>query len=153
MKITDILAEEALVADLGGKTKDEVIVELARVVATHHPEINHARLVGALEERERLNSTALGEGVAIPHGKMPGLKRVVAAFGRSRAGVDFSSLDGKPTHLFFLLVAPEDSAGIHLKALARVSRLLKDAGFRTRLLAARDRPTLYALIKEEDEKF
>jgi len=153
MKITDILAEEALVADLGGKTKDEVIVELARVVATHHPEINHARLVGALEERERLNSTALGEGVAIPHGKMPGLKRVVAAFGRSRAGVDFSSLDGKPTHLFFLLVAPEDSAGAHLKALARISRLLKDDGFRQRLLAAPGAAELYQTIREEDDKY
>ena len=153
MKITDILAEEALVADLGGKTKDEVIVELARVVATHHPEINHARLVGALEERERLNSTALGEGVAIPHGKMPGLKRVVAAFGRSRAGVDFSSLDGKPTHLFFLLVAPEDSAGAHLKALARISRLLKDESFRARLMQAGDAASIYGVIREEDAKY
>ena len=153
MKITDILAEEALVADLGGKTKDEVIVELARVVATHHPEINHARLVGALEERERLNSTALGEGVAIPHGKMPGLKRVVAAFGRSRAGVDFSSLDGKPTHLFFLLVAPEDSAGAHLKALARISRLLKDATFRDRLLEAPDAHAIWTTIRDEDARY
>src|SRR5205085_9380390 len=121
---------------LRGRSKDAVIEELADVVAGTHPEIDRKRLVQALEDRERLNSTALGEGIAIPHGKLPGLHRVIAAFGRSPAGIDFSSLDGKPTHLFFLLVAPEDSAGAHLKALARISRLLKDESFRARLMAA-----------------
>jgi nitrogen PTS system EIIA component len=154
MKITDILAEDMVVSALRGRTKGEVIDELARVVAEHHRgEIDHGRLVQALEDRERLNSTALGEGVAIPHGKLPGLKRVVAAFGRSPAGVDFSSLDGKPTHLFFLLVAPEDSAGAHLKALARISRLLKDESFRARLLTASNGADLYRTIREEDDKY
>jgi PTS system nitrogen regulatory IIA component len=91
--------------------------------------------------------------VAIPHGKLPGLKRVVAAFARSRGGVDFNSLDGKPTHLFFLLVAPEDSAGAHLKALARISRLLKDEGFRSRLMQATDAADIYHIIRTEDEKY
>jgi nitrogen PTS system EIIA component len=153
MKITDILAEDMVVPALHGRSKMDVIVELARVVADHHPEIDHSRLVQALEDREKLNSTALGEGVAIPHGKLPGLKRVVAAFGRSPAGVDFSSLDGKPTHLFFLLVAPEDSAGAHLKALARISRLLKDESFRQRLMRAGDGADLFRTIREEDEKY
>jgi nitrogen PTS system EIIA component len=123
------------------------------VVAASHPEIDRARLVHALEDRERLNSTALGDGIAIPHGKLPGIRQVVAAFGRSPAGVDFNSLDGKPTHLFFLLVAPEDSAGAHLKALARISRLLKDESFRTRLISARNGADLYQTIREEDEKY
>jgi len=153
MRITDILAEDMVVADLHGRTKGDVIEELARVVATHQPEIDHGRLVQALEDRERLNSTALGEGVAIPHGKLPGLKRVIAAFGRSTGGIDFSSLDGKPTHLFFLLVAPEDSAGAHLKALARISRLLKDEAFRARLMHAGDAVELYRTIREEDDKY
>lgn len=153
MKITDVLAEPLVVAALAGRSKGEVIEELAAVVAQHHPEIDLDRLVQALEDRERLNSTALGEGVAIPHGKLPVLKRVVAAFGRSLAGVDFQSLDGKPTHLFFLLVAPEDSAGAHLKALARISRLLKDPAFRGRLMAAPDASALYATIHEEDDKY
>lgn len=154
MKITDILTEEMVVSGLRGRSKGDVIEELADVVAEHHRgEIDHARLVQALEDRERLNSTALGEGVAIPHGKLPGLKRVVAAFGRSVPGVDFSSLDGKPTHLFFLLVAPEDSAGAHLKALARISRLLKDTSFRTRLMSAPNRAELYRTIREEDDKY
>ena len=154
MKITDILAEDMVVAALRGRTKGEVIDELASVVAEHHRgEIDHGRLVQALEDRERLNSTALGEGVAIPHGKLTGLKRVVAAFGRSPGGVDFSSLDGKPTHLFFLLVAPEDSAGAHLKALARISRLLKDEAFRARLMRASTAADVYRTIREEDDKY
>jgi PTS system nitrogen regulatory IIA component len=153
MRITDILTEDMVIAALAGSSKAEVIEELAGVVSEHQPEIERARLMQALEDRERLNSTALGEGVAIPHGKLPGLKRVVAAFGRSPRGVDFSSLDGKPTHLFFLLVAPEDSAGAHLKALARISRLLKDEAFRTRLMRAGDARELYRIIHEEDEKY
>jgi PTS system nitrogen regulatory IIA component len=153
MRIDDFLAEDMVVSALEGRTKDDVIEELAEVVSKHHPEIDHWRLVGALQDRERLNSTALGEGVAIPHGKLPGVKRVVGAFGRSPQGVDFNSLDGKPTHLFFLLVAPEDSAGAHLKALARISRLLKDDAFRARLLQAEDAASLYRVIREEDAKY
>ncbi len=153
MKIGDILGEDLVIGSLRGRTKDELIEELARVVSAHRPDINHDRLVEALEERERLNSTALGEGVAIPHGKLPGLKQVVAALGRSLEGVDFQSLDGKPTHLFFLLAAPEDSAGAHLKALARISRLLKDDAFRARLMKAADAHELYAAIRDEDARY
>src|SRR6059036_2643502 len=153
MKISDILEADSVVAALRGRSKDDVIDELADVVAGTHPEIDRKRLVQALEDRERLNSTALGEGIAIPHGKLPGLRRVIAAFGRSPAGVDFSSLDGKPTHLFFLLVAPEDSAGAHLKALARISRLLKDESFRQRLMRATTAADLYRTIREEDDKY
>ena len=153
MKIEDILSEELVLSDLKATTKTDVLVELASAVVRQHPELDGARLVAALEDRERLNSTALGDGVAIPHGKLPGLRRVLAAFGRSRAGVDFQSLDGKPTHLFFLLVAPEDSAGAHLKALARISRLLKDPGFRARLLEAPDAQMIWTIIRDEDARY
>jgi len=153
MKIEDILAEDLVVADLTARSKNEVLVELAHAVTNAHPELDVAKLVGALEERERLNSTALGDGVAIPHGKLPGIKRVFAAFGRSRQGVDFQSLDGKPTHLFFVLAATEDSAGAHLKALARISRLLKDATFRDRLLEAPDAHAIWTTIRDEDARY
>lgn len=153
MKIEDILAEDLVIPALAARTKPDVLQELAAMVTARHPELDRARLVQALEDRERLNSTALGDGVAIPHGKLPGIKRVFAAFGRSPAGVDFQSLDGRPTHLFFLLVAPEDSAGAHLKALARISRLLKDAAFRERLLQAPDAAALWATIREEDARY
>jgi len=103
--------------------------------------------------RTAKRSAARRSARAIPHGKLPGVANVVAAFGRSEQGIDFDSLDGKPTHLFFLLVAPEDSAGAHLKALARVSRLLKDKAFRDRLAAGGSAEQLFAIIKEEDEKY
>lgn len=153
MRILDILSGEELIAPaLSGATKADVVRELAEHLARQHAEIRTERLVEVLWERERLGSTAIGDGIAIPHGKLPGLKGVLGAFGRHLQGVDFESLDGNSTKLFFLLVAPEDSVGQHLKALARVSRLLKDAGFRERLLAARDRAQLFQLIREEDEK-
>ena len=153
MKITDILQETSVVGTLVGRSKADVIEELAGVFARDHGEIDRQRLIQALEDRERLNSTALGDGVAIPHGKLPGLKRVLAAFGRSLAGVDFQSLDGKPTHLFFLLVAPEDSAGAHLKALARISRLLKEETFRRRLMEAPSARDLFETIRTEDDRY
>ena len=153
MKITDILQETSVVGTLVGRSKADVIEELAGVLARDHGEIDRQRLIQALEDRERLNSTALGDGVAIPHGKLPGLKRVFAAFGRSLAGVDFQSLDGKPTHLFFLLVAPEDSAGAHLKALARISRLLKEETFRRRLMEAPSARDLFETIRTEDDRY
>lgn len=153
MKITDILSEDLVIPVLRGHTKSEVIEELAGLVARRYPEVEVDRLTQALEDRERLNSTALGEGVAIPHGKLPTIQRVIAAFGRSPEGIDFQSVDGKPTHLFFLLVAPDGSAGAHLKALARVSRLLKDEAFRARLLGAADAAALFAIIRDEDARY
>lgn len=153
MKILDILSSPELIAPaLSGQTKADVVRELAEHLARQHREVDTERLVDVLWERERLGSTAIGDGIAIPHGKLPALKGVIGAFARHPAGVDFDSLDGGPTHLFFLLVAPEDSVGQHLKALARVSRLLKDRAFRERLLAADGRASLYELIREEDEK-
>jgi PTS system nitrogen regulatory IIA component len=153
MRVVDILTEELVVPQLRSTTKAEVLRELAEHLAAHYPQIQVERLVTVLLDRERLGTTAIGEGIAIPHGKLPGLKGVVAVFGRSLPGIDCQSLDGTPTKLFFLLVAPEESAGIHLKALARVSRLLKDKAFRERLLQnSRQATDLYRAICEEDAK-
>jgi PTS system nitrogen regulatory IIA component len=152
MKILDILEPAAIIADMQATSKPEALQELAAVVAKLHPEIDRTRLVGVLLDREELGSTAIGEGIAIPHGKFPGVANVIAAFGRSLRGVDFSSLDGSPTRLFFLLVAPESAAGVHLKALSRISRLLKDKNFRDRIYAETSGDALFAAIKEEDEK-
>ncbi len=153
MKITDILSPELVVPNLKGTAKDGVLRELASALSSKSPEIKLDQLLAVLVERERLGSTAIGDGIAIPHGKLPGVKKILGAFGRHPAGVDFESLDGNPTQLFFVLVAPEDSASLHLKALARVSRLLKDTAFRERLLRAQDANEIYRLIKEEDAKF
>jgi len=151
MKIADFLSPDAVLADLVGERKRDVLGELCGPMAARFPGIGAERLLAVLEERERLGSTGIGDGVAIPHGKLAGLPGLVATFGRSVRGVDFDALDGRPTHLFFALFAPESSAGIHLKALARISRLLKSAELRSRILAARDAAEIFALLTAEDE--
>jgi PTS system nitrogen regulatory IIA component len=153
MKITDILEPAAVIPELKGTTKAEVLRELAEHLVARHKTIRLEDLVTVLTERERLGSTAIGDGIAIPHGKLRGPNTIVGLFARHLSGVDFDSLDGKPTYLFFLLVAPEDSTSLHLKALARVSRLLKDATFRERLLASKDAAEIFQLIKEEDARY
>lgn len=151
MRLVEILPQSLVIPTLHGDTKDAVLRELATELARVHPEVDSARLVDVLWERERLGSTALGDGIAIPHGKLPGLRGVLAAFGRHPTGVDFESLDGKPSQIFFLLVAPDNSVGLHLKALARVSRLLKDEAFRALLRGTDDRDALYRAICEADD--
>ena len=153
MKILDILTPEAIAPEMQAGSKTAALEELAALVAGLHSEIDRARLVEVLVEREALGSTAIGEGIAIPHGKLSTVSGVIAAFGRSVRGLDFDSLDGHPTHLFFLLVAPEESAGIHLKALARVSRLLKEKSFRERLCAGSTREEIFTAFREEDAKY
>jgi PTS system nitrogen regulatory IIA component len=109
--------------------------------------------MGVLIERERLGSTGIGDGIAIPHGKSPDLDHLLISFGRSRQGVDFDSLDGKPAHLFFLVLAPENSAGVHLKALARISRLLKSHNIRSELMNAADAAEIFEIFSKQDEDF
>jgi PTS system nitrogen regulatory IIA component len=150
MKIQDIVSPEAIVDDLRGETKEAVLRELSEVIVGIVPKLSADSLTSILMERESLGSTGIGDGVAIPHGKVNGIDRLVAAFGRSRNGVAFQSLDGKPAHLFFLIMAPEYSAGMHLKALARISRLLKDERFRMSLLGAAGVDELRSLFREED---
>ncbi|HEY5997458.1 MAG TPA: PTS sugar transporter subunit IIA [Candidatus Deferrimicrobiaceae bacterium] len=152
MKLFDPVSPAAVVPDLRGETKDDVLRELSVAAARVVPSVSVEALTRILQERERLGSTGIGEGAAIPHGKVAGLDRLVTVFGRSRAGMQFQSLDGKPTHLFFLVLAPENSAGLHLKALARISRLLKDAGFRASLSEAPDTEALIRLLAEADER-
>lgn len=154
MKILEFLSKKAIVADIKSAKKEDVIKELveALVNAEEIERRYQDKLIEALMARESLGSTAIGQGVAIPHAKIEGMKKLVAAFGLSKKGVDFDSLDGEPAHIFFLLVAPQDSAGPHLKALARISRLLKDKYFRDNLRACQDDKSVLKIIGQEDEK-
>jgi len=152
VKITDFLSRETIVPALASRDKNAALEEMAEYLgATHH--LDKSKVLKVLLERERISTTAIGEGVAIPHGKLNGVERVVGVFARSPEGIDFASLDGAPTNLFFVLVAPENAAADHLKALARISRLLKDEAFRRRLMAGQSSQELYTIILEEDEKF
>jgi PTS system nitrogen regulatory IIA component len=153
VKITDFLDIRSVMTELQGDDKNAVLKEMAATLSAQLASVNPEQILSVLLEREKLGSTAIGEGVAIPHGKLPGISQVHGLFARSSEGVNFDSIDGGPTHLFFLLVAPENSAGDHLKALARISRLLKDSEFRSRLMKAKSKEEIFGTIKEEDEKF
>ncbi len=153
MKVVDFLPADSLLPALSGATKRDVLIEMSTFLAGRQRGIDPAVLYRVLEERELLASTAIGDGIAIPHGKLDTLDRLVGTLGRSVGGLAFDSIDGKPTHLIFMLVAPTNSAGIHLKALARLSRLFRDGNLRQRLLDAEDGPTMYRIIAEEDAKY
>lgn len=152
MKICDVLHRKSILADLKARNKKGILEELVVPVA-EIAGVNQKDLTQVLMERERLGSTGIGGGIGIPHGKMKSLKSLVLGFGLSKKGVDFESLDGQPTHIFFLLVTPENSTGLHLKLLARISRILKNDPFKNRLLEASDGDEILGIIKEEDEDF
>jgi PTS system nitrogen regulatory IIA component len=152
MKICDVLQKEAILPDLSAQNKKGILEELTVPVA-RITGVNQEDLVKVLMERERLGSTGIGGGIGIPHGKMKSLESLILGFGLSRKGVDFESLDGQPTHIFFLLVTPENSTGLHLKLLARISRILKNDPFKERLLNATDSDDILSIIREEDEEF
>jgi PTS system nitrogen regulatory IIA component len=153
MRITDILPKKSIVPDLKGRTKKQVLEELIDAMLQEKPELERERLMAVLLERERLGSTGIGDGIAIPHGKLKDLDQLILSFGKSSLGVDFESMDGKPVHLLFLLVAPENCTGIHLRALARIARLLKNAPVRKRLVSVNTQDEIYAVIQQEDEDF
>jgi len=152
MKICDVLDRKSILPDLKARNKigilEELVVPVAEIAG-----VTQKDLTKVLMERERLGSTGIGGGIGIPHGKMKNLESLVLGFGLSRRGVDFESLDGRPTHIFFLLVTPENSTGLHLKLLARISRILKNDPFKSRLLEATDSDEILGIIKEEDEEF
>jgi PTS system nitrogen regulatory IIA component len=153
MKIVDLIKRDSIIPALTATSKPAIINELAAHLARRHPELTQDTLAKVLIDREGLASTAIGEGVAIPHGKLPTVNGIVACLGRARTGVDFDSMDGQPTYLFVVMVAPESSTGTHLKALARISRVFKDSAFRQRLLEAPDAESMYLIITNEDAKY
>ncbi len=153
MKIVDFLKEERIIPKLQGTDKLSVLRELSNVLVASCQVSSAEDLLRILLDREKLESTGIGEGIAIPHGRLKKLKDFVISFGRSVQGVDFDSIDKKPTHLFFLVMAPENSAVNNLKLLGRIVTLLKDASFKKRLMEADSQHELYQYIAEEDEKY
>ena len=151
LKILDFLSANAITAELAATTKKEVLEELVALLSKEGKVKDAKTTVEVLIEREKLGSTGIGQGIAIPHAKTDQASQVVAAFGISRRGVQFDALDGEPVNIFFLLVAPPEAAGLHLKALARISRLLKDKFFRQSLRETRSASEILKLIKEEDQ--
>lgn len=150
MKIADLLDIRAISAELSSNKKVEVLAEMVELLRRVQPDLDTAELLTVLIDREELGSTGIGDGVAIPHGKLKGLDRLLMAFGRKQSGIDFDSMDNRPAHLFFLLLAPESEATLHLKALARISKLLRKEDVRRQLLDAPDPATLLSILSQED---
>ncbi len=153
MNIEDMLEKEFIIENLKSRTKKEVLIELSDVFMNSVTAVKRDSLIEVLLEREKLGSTGIGEGIAIPHGKLAGLEKLIISFGRSVTGVDFDSLDGKPVYIFFLILAPENSAGQHLKALAKISRMLKEVSFRESLMNIKTSEDAYNLIIEKSKTY
>ncbi len=151
MKVLEFLEEANICLDLKGPTKEEAIRELVGYLQASSKIQNTDAVVASLMEREKMGSTGIGQGVAIPHGKSDATPTLVAALGLSRKGVEFEALDGEPVHVVFLLVSPPDSSGQHLKVLARISRLLKDKFFRQAIKEAKSPTEIQKIIREEDD--
>jgi PTS system nitrogen regulatory IIA component len=150
MKIMDFLSKDAITVALKATDKKAAIIELAEMLAKAKKLKKAPEIIETVLEREKLGSTGIGQGVAIPHGKTDILTEQIGALGISQKGVEFNSLDGEPVHLLFLLVGPADTAGQHLKALSRISRLLKDRFFRQALREAKTVDEAVSIIEQED---
>jgi PTS system nitrogen regulatory IIA component len=150
MRIVDFLRPELIVPELQASDKLGILRELATHIGRSSPGIPAEEILRVLAEREQLASTALSDGIAIPHGKLDRMPHMVGCLGRARHAVDFGSLDGNPTQLFFVLMAPGNAASAHLKALARISRLFKERGVRERLIHADGADAMYRVISAED---
>lgn len=151
MNLSEIISKRTIISQLDSKDKTEVLSELIQPLLEIETGLDRDKLVEILLEREKLGSTGIGDGIAIPHGKVSDTDKLLISFGRSKSGIDFDSIDGQPAFLFFLLLAPDSSTGSHLKALAKLSRLLKDPGFRDGLLTAEDEAAIFELILSREE--
>lgn len=153
MKISEILKRDFIIAELSGKDKASVLIELTDFLEKKEAIKNKKVLHSALIDREKLGSTGIGENVAIPHAKSDEVDRIFTLFAISAQGVDFDSLDKKPVHFVCLVIAPAHSTGHHLKALARISRLLKNQDLRAGILKANGENEIYSILMNEDSKF
>ncbi len=153
MKISEILKSDFIIADLSGKDKESTLIELTDYLEKNGAIKDKEALLSSLVEREKLGSTGIGENVAIPHAKSEEIDQILTLFGRSVGGIDFDSLDKKPVHFVCLVIAPAHSTGHHLKALARISRLLKSQELRENIMKAQDKNEIYSILLNEDSSF
>ena len=152
MQLSEIIIKQNIIPALKSRDKQGVLEELAESIARQEHSVEKNTLVKVLMEREKLGTTGIGDGVAIPHGKLSNIDQPLISFGRSKDGLDFDSMDGQPSHLFFLLVAPDNSSGVHLQVLAKIAKLLKNNDFRNELMAASDSEELYQTIIRTDQE-
>ncbi|RKX60633.1 MAG: PTS sugar transporter subunit IIA [Thermodesulfobacteriota bacterium] len=152
VKILDFLCDRCIIPDLNTKSKEEALAGLAKRVAEIEPALDQDAVLSVLNEREQLGSTGIGDGVAIPHGKLPELDHMLILVGRSLEGIPFDAMDNRPVHIMFLLLAPDNSATPYLKLLAQVSRVLKTREVHKRIMEAPDASSIKKIIEEIDDQ-
>ena len=152
MKLMEILSPKSTIVDLKGETKEAIIEELVDALEVGRVITDKGKVLKAVLEREKVMSTGIGDGIAIPHGKSDAVIRLAAALGTQRRGVEFEALDGEAAYVFFLLVSPANISGPHIKALARISRLLKNDDFKKKLIASSTAEEVISAIEMEEKK-
>ncbi|MBF0193794.1 MAG: PTS sugar transporter subunit IIA [Magnetococcales bacterium] len=150
MQISHLISESCVVPNLVGDSKKDVLLRLSAVFANVLPNASTRHILELFEEREKLGTTGIGNGIAIPHGRIKGLKNPVAVFGRSIAGVPFDANDGEPVHIIVALLSPDGSGREHLGALSIISQLLNNSSKRNKLLKATDKKSLYSAVVKGD---
>lgn len=151
MKITELIKDSLIILNLQATSKQQVLEEISQFTADRS-NLNKIKILDVLKERENICSTALDEGVAVPHGKLPGINRIICTIARSSKGIDFDSLDEKPTHIFILMLSPENSSGLHIQALSVISRVFKNLNLREGILKANSEDEVYNLIIKENDQ-
>lgn len=150
MKITELISDSSIMLNLQATSKQQVLEEISKFAALK-ANLHQVQILEVLKERESICSTAIDEGIAIPHGKLPGINRITCILARSSQGIDFDSLDAKPTHIFILMLSPENSSGLHIQALSAISRVFRNLRLRENILKASSEDEVYSLITEEDD--
>jgi len=153
MKIADILNEKVIVTNLPGTTKAEIINAMIDLAATNEKVIDKEKMRAAIFEREKIMSTGVGSGFAIPHGKTDAVQDIVAAFAITDQPIDYQSLDDQPVRIVFLLVGRDNSVGPHIKLLSRISRLMNKEEFRKRLIEAESPSEVLKIFRQEESSY
>ncbi|MCG8532261.1 MAG: PTS sugar transporter subunit IIA [Desulfovibrionales bacterium] len=146
MKLGEYLEKDLILPELSASTKEEALAELVAPVVAQNPALDAEEIFAVLMERESLGTTGIGNGIAIPHGKLASLDKIIVVAGRSSSGLDFDALDQKPCTIFFMVLAPENVAGTHLRILAQISRLLKDEEFKHMFMETEGHDALWNLL-------
>ena len=152
MRIEEVLSAEAIFTDLAASEKIPAIRELVDLLLQCYPELNRETIIRNILDREKLGSTGIENGVAVPHCKIDGLKRLRCCFARSSQGVEFQAIDGKPSHIFFLIVAPSQATTDHLKALATISKMCRHRSFRESVMQAESTEDIWNLMIQQNRK-
>ena len=153
MRLSKIIKKTAINLEMGAATKDEALYSLVEILCSAYRISDPSTVLEAIKAREDKQSTGVGMGLAVPHAKTSVVDRLYVAFGRSKDGIDFDSIDGEKAYLFFILVSPRDVSGPHIKALAGISRLVKHEEFRKSLIECGNVKTFINLVKRAEEKY